>query len=129
MQPDAIAIAPGLARVGCDRRQLAQTGAGERFRKDRPLHRELLRIRGVLVLAAAARTIERAAWRDPFRGRLKHAEQIRLGKTAPLPPRRGFDRLTGQRHGHEHGFAVDSRQAGAAINSLFDRHPHSSLRM
>jgi RNA methyltransferase, TrmH family len=74
----------------------------EQFRHLAPLPLELLRIRGVLILATTATTEQRAAWRHAVRRRCEHLDYVRLGKILVIPKNARADALAGQRERHHH---------------------------
>ena len=129
MEADAIAITPWLARVGFNGRYVGEARAGQCFGEDRLLYRKLERIRGVLILAAAAATVKRAGRGGALRRGREHLQQCGFGEAAAVARRRGLHDFTGQRHGNEHGFALVAREARAAVDGFFDGEPHAPPRM
>ncbi len=129
MEPDAVAIAPGLARVRRDRGQVAQACARQGFKQDVALDRELQRVACMLILAASACAVVGARRGNAFGGRGEYLDEIGFGEAAFVAAHRGFDFFAGQAAWNKNGFAVVTSQARAAVDCLFYAEFHPSLRM
>ena len=122
MQLHAIAIAERLRRHHRDlRRRLHLPQPLQRFHQNRPLGCQLVFIRRVLIVAAAAAPVYRTRRGHAVRRGLQHFQHARPHHPRLLLLRPRENPLSRQYERREHHAPIQARQSVAAVHQLFHR--------